>query len=61
MIELMRRTPGERAAYLAGYEAGIRAGCEVIAKIAEATALATTDMQTKVALMLVLAGADIEE
>lgn len=57
-IELQRRTPSERAAYLAGYEAGIREGCRALVTITEATAQVAEAMQTNVALMLALAAAE---
>jgi hypothetical protein len=53
MIDLHRRTPGERGAYIEGYVAGARAGAEALRLVAEATTAALEQIQTDVARLLV--------
>jgi uncharacterized protein YnzC (UPF0291/DUF896 family) len=58
MIELKRRTPSERQAYLEGYRAGVREGAKAVELICKTTAEVTDAMSMNVALMLALAAAE---
>ena len=58
MMDVQRRTPGERNAYIEGYTAGATAAAEALRTVAEATSTALAMIQTDVALLLVLNAAD---